>query len=301
MFKRFLFSRIGLSLIVALLIIGSATVLKMRSAKPDESIRTKIDLIAKESLKKAIENGKIDNPEWEKALKIATASSSVDEKIAELQKNAPSSEQEENLTATDKFTRTLLQRYVEIKNSGATLDENGTINLVNELLLKDYGGPEGEKTYIDSDITVLDTTSVADLKRYGNYLGSAIGKPVPDDYEHEVVLINKMYETGDASYLDKLPQNLARYTQMRREVESIAVPKIFQNAHIAVLNSLSAIIEGIRGMMLIDEDPIGATTLMLRYEDGFKSFDPALDIISNYFKTHNISFSSTEGGYLFLK
>lgn len=302
MLKRFLFSSIGVSLIIACAIIGAGIFLKAQSAKPSTSLQAKIDAIAQNSIKNAIQTGQLESADWEKALKIANGTSTIDEKIAELQKTAPvTDEKPENLTATDRFTRALLEKYVEFKSDGGVIDNNTTLELVNELITKDYGGPDGEKIYTESDIILLNTSALGELKKYGNLMGLAITEPVSAGYENEIVIINRVYETDDSSDLKKLEENLARYQSIRNTVSSIPVPIALKNAHIATLNSLSAIIEGIRGMLLIEEDPIGATTLMLRYEEGLRSLDTAFVYIGSYLKNKNVSFSSTESGYLFYK
>jgi hypothetical protein len=301
MFKRFLFSKIGLSLAIALLIIGLGASLKY-AKRPKSGIRQTIDMIAESSIKNAIETGQIDTTDWEEALRIANGSSTIDEKIAELQKSAPLTEEEEkSLTATDRFTRALMEKYVKYKNSGGIIDENTSIRFVNDLLTQDYGGPDSEKVYTLTDITLIDPANLSDIRKYGNSLGAALSQPVSSDYENEIVLVNKVYETDDPQYLDKLPENLQRYRKIRSLAASIAVPKGLKDAHIALLNSLSAIIEGVRGMMLIDEDPIAAAKMMIRYEEGLKSLDPSLIIVSNYLKKQNISYETGESGYLFLK
>lgn len=301
MIRKFLFSSIGLSLIAALLIIGGGIYLKKATEKPGNSIQNKINLIAQESIQKAINNGQVDVSEWEEAFK-KNAASSTEEKIANLQeKYAKTTQNDQNLTATDRFSQALLQKYVDFKNKGGVLDDNTTLQFVNELIVQDYGGPELEKTYDLSDIIVLDTDLPSELKKYGNAMGIAVSRPVSAGFENEITIINRVYETDDASYLAKLPENLARYRDARAIATKIPVPKNLVNAHLAFLNSLSAMIEGVKGMTLIDTDPIGAAKMMLSYEDGLKSFDPALRIISNYFKTRNIEFSSSESGYVFLK
>ncbi len=302
MIRKFLFSSIGLSLIAAVVIIGGGIYLKKATEKSSNSVRAKIDLIAQESIKKALQNGQIDTSGWEEALLAVSSTSTTDDKIAELKDAYEKSDAETApITATDRFSRELLEKYVDFKNKGGVIDENTTIRFVNELLTKDYGGPEGEKIYTITDIIVLDTDLPSELKKYANEMASAISRPAPVGYESEIAIVNHVYETDDASYLEKLPQNIARYTEARKIASQIAVPKNLVDAHLAFLNSLSAIIEGIKGMTYIDSDPIGAARLMLSYEDGIKSIDPALRVISSHLKNRNVEFSSFESGYLFLK
>ncbi|HEU5114506.1 MAG TPA: hypothetical protein VFT82_01935, partial [Candidatus Paceibacterota bacterium] len=76
------------------------------------------------------------------------------------------------------------------------------------------------------------------------------------------------------------------------------VPAALKEAHLALINSLEAIIEGLQGMMTIKTDPVGATKLISRYEDGIQSISLPIEIIRNYLKRQSVAFSSYDSGYI---
>src|SRR6185369_4810785 len=138
MILTFLKTKIGISLLAAIILVGGAVALKSQQGTSDskDSLSNKVGLIADTSIQNAIKNGDGTLPDWEATLASLTSTSSLDEKMAYLAQNASSSP--ENLTATDRFSREFLAEYVKLKASGATIDENTGMNLVNQLLAQDY-------------------------------------------------------------------------------------------------------------------------------------------------------------------
>ncbi len=299
---RFFGTKIGLSLAAALVIVGGATYIKLRTPSAAAPISSKVSLIADESVKKAIQNGQIDTSDWEKALEAIQGSSTIDEKIAALgQASAVSGVATAPLTATDRFAQRFFTEYVKLKESGQTIDENTGVSLVNKLLGEDYGSAPLEKVYTAADIRISTDVSISGLRIYGNSLGSALSQATPANYENEIAIINRAYETEDTKNLEKLAQNIDYYQKMRAAVEALPVPAPLKTAHVAFLNSLSAVIDGVRGMKLLGTDPVGATKMILRYEDGIKAVDLSTRQISAYLKKQSITFSPAESGYIFVE
>lgn len=299
---QFLRTKIGFALVVAFIIIFGAFIFKIQSTenKKIDALNSKITLVANESVKKAIENGQIDTKSWEETLKNLVGTSTLDEKATIFTQNSASSTySDQPLTATDRFAQAFFTRYVELKKSGAPIDETTGLGIVNELLTQDYGGPAGETVYSLEDITLLDTSLASELKKYGNNLGIVFSKPTPAGYENELFIVNRVNETGKKADLKKLAQNISRYTTIRKELLETGVPKTLKNAHLAIINSLSFIIEGIKGMSLMETDPVGATKMILKYDEGLKALDLSTHQLTSYFKQQNIKFSSSEPGYIF--
>jgi len=296
MLLQFLKTKIGISLIVALLIVGGAFVTKLDFTPPTENkLNAKIGLIAEKSLQNAIDSGNGSVEDWEKTLSNLISTSTLDEKQAYAESAI---ETPEELTATDRFAREFLTEYVNLKKSGAPIDENTGTNLVNQLLARDYGGQNEEKTYTESDIQVVNTTSVTALKKYANALGTIISLPLPKDYEQELVVLDRVNTSGNSDDLSKLSVNVERYETMRAKIALLSVPDGLKTSHIALLNSLSTIIEGVKGMILISTDPVGSTKMIVGYEGGIKSLPLIIQSIGTYFAKQGITFSPNEPGYI---
>jgi hypothetical protein len=205
------------------------------------------------------------------------------------------------LSATDRFARKFFTEYINLKKSGAFIDEQTGINIVNQLLAQDYGSPVEEKIYIETDITVLNTSALTVLRQYGNDLGAIIDAPFPKGYEQELTVINRVNETDNTDDLSKLSLNIKRYKDMRDKILALPVPNALKTAHLALINSISAMLEGVKGMVIIKTDPVGATKMIARYEGGLNSIEFPFKEIAAYLKKRGISFSSSESGYILMR
>jgi hypothetical protein len=295
---RFLTSRIGISLLIAVVVVASAVVFKHIGPK-NSDLKAQVNLIAESSVKRAIESGALETPEWEKVLRELSGTTTIDEKVAILAQNASTSA--ENLTATDLFARAFLVKYVNLRKSGGTLDETTGLNLINSLLAQDYGSIIVQKTYTGSDIKNISANVPSALKSYGNSIVRILKAPVPDGYEQELDIISRVTDTQNLEDLEKLDINIERYRSVRDSLLTLTVPKALITPHVALVNSVNAILEGVEAMRNIEKDPVGATKMLARYEDGLKSIDLPLASIKQYLLSQNITFSPSESGYVLMR
>ncbi|MDE1875073.1 MAG: hypothetical protein KGI79_03080 [Patescibacteria group bacterium] len=294
--RRFLASRVGIALVVAIVIIGIAAVAKIESNvhTQDAALRQKVGLVVDTAVQTAIQNGDQSN------LQGVLGTSTLSDKVAALEMSNSTATPEE-LTATDRFAREFFTQYIALKNSGATIDQNTGMNLVNQLLSQDYGSPTEEKTYTTADIKVLNTDSLMALKAYGNALGAILQAPLPPGYTSELTILAKASDSGDDSDLPKLALNVAHYQSVRDKILALPVPYALENAHVALINSISAILEGVRGMTYITTDPVGATKMIAQYQDGIEAISLPLEAIKQYLIKQDVSFSSSDSGYILVQ
>jgi hypothetical protein len=288
-------TKIGISFLLALVIIGYATVLKLKNPSENSELEAKVGIIAKESIQNALKNGEIDTTDWEKTL-LSLSTSSIEAQISTLQ--AESTKSEEKLTPTDRFSRDFFSRYIELKESGTAIDENTGITLINELLSQDYGEAQADTFYTEADISVSKSSAAPELRKYGNNLGAIFQIPLPEGYENEIAVIERIGAGERPEDFDKLALNIERYESMREKILDLSVPFALKNVHLAIINSLSAMIDGIQGVILIQTDPVGATERVMRYEDGLTALPLVLESLKNHLKASGVAFSRNESGYV---
>jgi hypothetical protein len=299
MIPKFIKTKVGASLILAVIFIIGAVIFRTSQQTTDKNLQNTIGLIADASVKNGIKNGDIVPTDWENSLKINSPKNfgGITNLVAT---STESSTTEENLTATDRFSREFFTQYLNIKKSGATVDENTGLNLVDKLLTQDYGSQPEEKVYSDSDMVIIYSNNTNSLREYGNSLGSIVNKPLPPNYEQEIVVLSKVNDTGNTEYFKKLGPNVKRYQEMRDKMLALPVPMDLKNVHLAFINSISAMLEGVKGMTLMDTDPVGATKMIARYEDGLKLLPLAIQTMASYFAKQGVIFSPSESGFILM-
>ena len=294
MIISFIKTKVGISLIVALLFIGGAIVVKIVEGKQGTTdIRDKVSLIASSSVKEASKDGSTNLDEILSAIN-GTGTTSVSDQIATL-KSTSSTTADENITATDRFSRELFTEYMQAKKNGQTIDAATTQNIADSVLANDYSGQTDLITVTDIKTTTDQSRARAQL--YGNTVGQIFATPrVPGD--QELFILDRIQTSGinDAD-VKSLNLILQRYNAMRTELANMTVPTGAVAAHTDLVNGFTYIVDAVNGMLTISTDPIGSLTKIKHYEDGMNLLSAGALGLKAYFRSLNIVFSSSESGY----
>lgn len=288
----FLKTKIGASLVIALLLIGAAGAAKIAQKNaPTEDLRQQVGLLADASVKEAIKNGEMD---WEKSLQllgeIDSATSTVDDP------DAYASSSPTELTATDRFARELFTLYAQAKQNGEEIDEATAEKIAELALSNDYSGQMPLIT--TDDIAITTDTSRARVKSYGNAVGKALSVPsVPGDQELIILerIMNDEIEKGDVESLILI---LKRYQDIAESLKSVVVPQDAAAIHIDLINGISYLSRAVEGILSMDADPIASLTKIRTYEDGIDLLTAGGLGLRSYFISKNVTFSSDERGYV---
>ncbi len=293
MIGNFLKTRIGISLLIALVLIIAALTYTISSKPAQQSdIKQKVSLIASASVKKSIETGSYD---FENALNIL--GSSTDQAIA--LKEAPTSEKIDSaapVTATDRFARELFTKYTEAKKNGQDIDEITQDEIAEMVLSNDYSGPI--RLVTEADLNISSDTSRSSLRAYGNALGKALSVPAVAG-DHELMILERSREAGGLTKkeIETLDQVIRRYKAISTSLMEMTVPKTAASAHAALTNGVNLLAGGAEGITTIFSDPVGALTKIKLYENGINLVNAGVLKLKVYFVSNNVVFSSTEGGY----
>lgn len=294
MILSFIKTKIGASIVIALLLIGAAAGAKLSDGKaPEQGLANEIGLIADASVREAIKSGSID---WEKSLRLledpGTASPT-----ASLEAYASSTRTE--VTATDRFARELFTLYAQAKQSGRPIDEKTAEEIAELALSNDYTGPMTLATV--DDIKTTTDTSRARAKAYGNSIAAALTPPsVPGDQELMILerMMNQEARPEDAESLILI---LKRYASIIESLKDIAVPQDATPLHLDLINGMSYLARAVEGMISLQVDPVGSLTKIRGYEDGTDLLAAVGLGLRNYFNSKNVSFSSDERGYILMR
>lgn len=292
MIRAFLKTKIGLSLIIALLFVLGALILKISlTPDPADEISQKVNLIADASIKKAIKDGSY---QFEDALNLLSSTSlamnSSNNGSTSTQSSIPTT-----ITATDRFARELFSQYAEAKKGGQEIDAATQAKIAEMVLSNDYSDPV--ELITESDVRTSNSMTRTQIKAYGNTLGKILGVP-PVKGEQELVILERARDTGlTRADIDVLDLIYKRYVDMSKALMAVTVPSDAVSAHIALINGINLVAGGVEGILTLTTDPVGALTKIKYYENGVDLVSAGAIKMKAYFKTEDISFSSTESGY----
>ncbi len=206
----------------------------------------------------------------------------------------------ENLSATDKFARDFFAQYVQAKQSGESVDAVTQSQIVSQVLSQS-NLTSAARVYAEGDLTVHNDGSSAALKSYGNAMGTVLkADPYEGGREREIDIANRALATQNKSELAKLDPIIVVYTSMIKNMLTVSVPRDVVAYHLPLLNSLNGILESIRGMKKILDDPAAGLGSVVLYKKSIESFLIASTNVSAFYKTKEVVFTKDENGVYFV-
>ncbi len=296
MIRDFLKTRIGISLLIAILFVIGAFIVKMTNTPVSQSdISQKVNLIADASFKKSLEDGTYG---FEDALNLLSSTSIATGEVEDVNSTNPEAA-ESAITATDRFARELFTRYAEAKKNGTPIDEVTQNDIAELVLSNNYSDPV--KLIKEEDLNTASNMSNMEVRDYANNIGKILAvEPVKSD--HELVILEKVRETGlDEASAESLRLILNRYKTMSLKLTALKVPNDAVGAHTVLINAINLLAGGVEGILTLETDPIGALSKIKYYENGLDLLAAGAIKLKIYLLSKNITFSSTESGYKLLQ
>jgi hypothetical protein len=293
MIRNFLKTKIGVSLIIAIIFIISATIFKISLSTPKESeLGKQVSIIATESVKKSIQDGSYG---FEDALNLLGSSTEATVGLKNITGTTTIIATADTTTATDRFARELFTKYAEAKKNGQAIDSVTQEQIAEMVLSNDYSGQR--KLATTEDLNVSGDISASNARTYGNKIGKILSvEPVKGDQELKIL---QRVQEGGMSQADAATLSLIfkRYQGFSTALKALSVPADAASAHAAVLNGINLLMDGVEGMLTLETDPVGALTKIKFYENGINLVSAGALKLKVYFMSKNITFSPGEGGY----
>jgi hypothetical protein len=202
---------------------------------------------------------------------------------------------DESLTQTGEFARTILSRYLTLKQGGVELDSESINDFVGTLL-NDIGPIKNEQ-FTQIDLSLIGEPSESEIRLYGNTTGTLLTivfqnmidisnklqKPVSDFTNEDIFLLNGIVSDANIS-VSKLAKT--------------PTPSVIADVHLALANNLSSILTSISQIAGTQTDPVAAISALTNYQESIAQTGAILEILANYFNGNAISFSPSEPGYV---
>jgi hypothetical protein len=282
-------TKIGISLLIFVVIVGLAVFIKNKAPSADKAQKDAATLIvgqiADELLKRENENGQFKT--WEELYGTSTSATSSDFVVAP------------KYTSTDLFSQEIFKQYLAKKQGGEEITDEVTADIAQNVLAKSYPTADGVQTVSEKDIQTVPSTYL-NLISYGNTLVKTVTVPLPQGYtKSEMEMLQDI--VNDPTLLGELDfQPLVnRYTSIKKNLLAMKVPTEAAKAHANVINAVSNLIFSAEGMANLVTDPIGGIGKTATYEIGANLLDVSFAQINAIFKEKGVRFSPEEAAYPF--
>lgn len=201
-----------------------------------------------------------------------------------------------NLTGS--FSKNLYIAANALNQSGIT-DEDSKQKVINDLMAKETSKITA-KIYTSADV-ILVPDSKTSMKDYGNGVASAMNKLITEkSIVQDLTSINGYLQTADATKLIPLQQNAVKVNSAIKKILALKVPSSAISSQVTVLNKLSEYEDTLLGLSVADTDALRATIAVKNYHDIVVNALRVYTVLGDYFDAKNITFSSSEPGYIFI-
>jgi hypothetical protein len=202
----------------------------------------------------------------------------------------------EEITLTEKFGRELFAGYVSLKNN-SNFDGNQTEILYN-FLSQNAASVDLAKIYTSSDIKTLNQNSGNLIRSYGNNLATnfRLGATL-----NEMSAITAIVDSGKEEDIAEL-ENIVRVNEriLQKNLD-VFTPKEAELLHLALINSHSEVINSLKNIGMIHEDPLVSIVGVGQYSRATDKFQSVIRNLKEYFFVKGIVFNKSEAGYILNK
>jgi hypothetical protein len=191
-----------------------------------------------------------------------------------------STQMEENLTETDKFSRELFSTVATLSQNG-TIDET-TVEKISSSLAERLQNSVPRKVYTWADIKIINDNTVVAIQKYKDTLISIYQKyPAKTQVEDT---LEKFVGDGTNINENALKELDPSIEQMQKIVDDwvkTAVPIQLAQQHLDTINGMERLIENVSDIQLYDNDPILAMGAVKNYQNNIPLLQSALDARAN--------------------
>lgn len=311
----FLRTKIGISLLASIVIIGSAFAIQGTDFMSGKAKASPTLSAEKEATKQAFEKDS-DNDglkDWEEAL-YGTSPLNPDtkgnglgdakevEKEREAAANATTTpEKTVTLTATEKFSRELFTKYLEAKRAGQEITPELSEAIAEELVAKGYD--QEIPAFDDSVLVTIQTNDATFIRNYGNQIGKIVSTPMPEGTSNELLILEQILAKGVPTEKNMADLNKiqARYQSVHDALVKVRVPTLAKDAHAQLVQGIEVVMNVVSGIKDLESDPVGGYSKISQYEDGVAILNAGSLRLRQYFATAGVSFSTGESGHVFTR
>ncbi len=238
-----------------------------------------------------------NNPDW-KDLLLETTHSPVNEK------NQPvtiSPEVKKRLADPNNLTASFSKNVVV---ASAYAKKNGTLTKVQQSeLIRSLIAGEAKKIVVTSytvdDIVIAQEDTLTTKKTYGNALGKLVKKAETANLgTGDTEILKAFMSSKDASLLEAFVVKKNVTESIIATLLKTPTPRSAVIYHLLAINNLSFYKTTLEGLAQASNDPIRASIAFDNYLGTVRGIFSALQRIDLYFKQENVTFTSTEPGYI---
>ncbi len=181
---------------------------------------------------------------------------------------------------------------------GGIVDEASKQDVMKQLFTEEIKMAEA-KIYTFLDVNLV-SDSKTTLKNYGNNVASILKNIITKDTVAQGLFgISGYLQTTDEKYLIPVTSNAKKVNTTLQKLLALQVPKSALPYHVTILNRVSEYANVLSNLSTANTDAMRATIALKKYQEVTASVIRIYPLLSDYFSLKNVTFTSTESGYIY--
>ena len=218
------------------------------------------------------------NDDWKKILV------SVDPKTQGITEDltAKNSSIFDDTTLTAQMSKDFFSQYLLLKKGGNALTADDISKITNNISSSAVYSTKGV-TYVAGNLHVINKADKETIKKYQDIVNLILKTRSNQIRENPVLLLNSSINSQGANQLPKLDSIVKIGQEFIGDLLNVEVPLSAVTPHLALLNSISAVVSDLEGMRELYTDPIKALSSITQYNQDITNFQTSLNNLNVYF------------------
>ncbi len=203
-------------------------------------------------------------------------------------------------TFTSKVAEKLFQNYLTLKQAGQAITPEMQDQLIQSTLLSTSFNAPTIKTYLATDIKIINDKSNAALITYANKMGAILKRNAVKGSDTELAIVTRATAKSDKKEIAKLDPIIESYKKIVAEIKATPVPVDLAYIHLDLLNAFNDGLSADQLMRNVFVDAASAMAGLKQYENAALSIVKNFQAVSKYYADQSILFTPTDDGYRFV-
>ena len=200
-------------------------------------------------------------------------------------------------TVTGQFGKKFFEQFMILKQNDLVDDQTAVKAVVDQNIDDVISSAPEARVYDIRSVVLSPTVGIPAEKTYANSVGEILTLYIPQ--KDAAAIATQALEKNDPSRISEIMAVANSYSTVLKKLLEVPAPKNLADEHLALINSISAMIFVSEGMGKVFSDPLQSMVSLAVYEESLVSLQNALLDLKFAFNEDQVVFSGTESGNVF--
>ena len=185
-------------------------------------------------------------------------------------------------TLTDQMAKDFFGQYLQASQGGQTVTDDQATQIAENTLADTAPSQSTAATYTVANLHISENSNNDTVLNYFSALTQTEQKYSSGLQGDELNILNEAIQSNNPSELDRITPIVASYQGVIKDLLTMTVPADAINLHLALLNSVSDVLDNIESIQVSFSDPAKSFIAIGQYEKNITARDTAITNLEYY-------------------